>query len=141
VAQCAGALESEIRAGTAAPASMARCAAELAAVIGHLQQALRASDAGGAAVRTSPPADPRQVKDVLSRLTALIADNDGAALDCLNDNAEVLRSVLHGGEFSAIEKTLNDFDFEAALEKVGAAAVRLQVTATVPAGQGDGEHG
>ena len=58
--------------------------------------------------------------------TPALAQSDGGALDCLNDNAQILQSALPVTEFSAIEKALNEFEFETALERIRTAVASLQ---------------
>lgn len=51
---------------------------------------------------------------VLSRLAGLLAEHDGEALDCFNENAESLRVRLGEPVFWVLEKAVTGFDFAAA---------------------------
>jgi two-component system sensor histidine kinase/response regulator len=119
-------LEHAIRKNVFSERLVERVEGDLSVIIRHIKAALPGMASGRAQEPAAPPADPGKVKDVMGRLMTLVAESDGGALDCLNDNAQILQSALPGTEFSAIEKALNDFEFDAALERIKVAAASLQ---------------
>ena len=68
------------------------------------------------------PIEPRQVRELTSRLAELLADDDSEAASLLAENAEVFRSAF-GFHYESIEKAVHHFEFETALAAVQAAMI------------------
>jgi len=101
-----------------------------AAVIVSIRAAL-APASPAAAPQSSDIAD---VIPLLGRLEELLADSDGAALDCVLEAQEVLARVLSPEELAGLTREVQNFAFDAALVQLRAIAARLR---TATAG-GDG---
>jgi two-component system, sensor histidine kinase and response regulator len=91
----------------------------LAQLLSALDQALPTLATNPAEPEGEPGKDPAELQRVCQRLRALLQDDDSLALTCLLDNAELLRPAL-GSRFGQIEKAIQDFDFERALEDLDA---------------------
>jgi hypothetical protein len=65
------------------------------------------------------------VVPLLGRLEALLADSDGAALDCLLEAQEVLARVLSPEELAGLTREVQNFAFDAALVELRAIAARF----------------
>jgi PAS domain S-box-containing protein len=61
--------------------------------------------------------DPAKLKEVCTRLVALLADDDSEAGDVLDDNADLLNAAFPK-DYRAIDSAIKGFDFEAALKKL-----------------------
>jgi len=101
-----------------------------AAVIAAIRTAL---------VSAAPDAAPESahmavIIPLLGRLEELLADSDGAALDCVLEAQEVLARVLNAEELAGLTREVQNFAFDAALAQLRAIAARL---GTATAG-GDG---
>jgi signal transduction histidine kinase/DNA-binding response OmpR family regulator/HPt (histidine-containing phosphotransfer) domain-containing protein len=70
-------------------------------------------------------ADLAVVIPLLERLEGLLADNDGAALDCVLEAQELLASVLHAEELAELTREVQNFAFDAALAQLRAIAARI----------------
>ena len=70
--------------------------------------------------------DPEKLRQVCAQLAALLADDDSAASDMLDDNADLLNAAFTT-QYRAIDNAIKSFDFETALarlkEAVAAAGV------------------
>jgi len=121
----AGDLERAIRSDAVQDHLVERVDSELSTIVGRIRASLSGPATAHAKDAAAPPADPEKFKSVLTRLMGLVSENDGDALDCLNDNAPMLQSGLASGDYAAIEKALNQFEFDAALERIKAAVASL----------------
>jgi two-component system sensor histidine kinase/response regulator len=92
-----------------------------AAVIAAIRAGL--STAAPAAVPES--ADMADVIPLLGRLEELLADSDGAALDCALAAQELLERALGEEEAGALLREVGNFDFDAALLRVRNITARL----------------
>jgi PAS domain S-box-containing protein len=70
--------------------------------------------------------DPDKLRQVCSRLVALLADDDSEAGDLLDDNADLLNAAFPN-DYRAVDIAVKAFDFEAALEKLRKAATAAGV--------------
>jgi PAS domain S-box-containing protein len=70
--------------------------------------------------------DPQKLKKVCTQLAALLADDDSAAGDMLDDNADLLHAAFPT-QYRAIDNAIKVFDFEAALAKLREAAATAGV--------------
>ncbi len=125
-AQAAAALEQAIRDGGGNDALIAAFADAVAATVAAIRGA-----AGGAPTVESAAAaevDAAAAQAAITRLAALLAAADGDAGDCYAEHEALLRGAL-GADAAAIGRAINDFDFEAALAKLRAAAASRQYTA------------
>ena len=66
--------------------------------------------------------DIADVIPLLGRLEELLADSDGAALDCVLEAQEVLARVLDAEEFAVLTREVQNFAFDAALAQLRAIA-------------------
>jgi hypothetical protein len=62
------------------------------------------------------------LRPLIAQLRALLEDSDAEALDLLEANGKALQAAF-GPAYRKIEKFVRDFDFEAGLEALTAAAV------------------
>jgi hypothetical protein len=90
-------------------------------MIRRLQVELGATSS--AAAEAGAAVDFDRIKPVLLRLAGLLDAADGEALEVILEQKAALRSAL-GPDFAALEKAVNDCDFDAALERLKGAAVR-----------------
>jgi HPt (histidine-containing phosphotransfer) domain-containing protein len=70
-------------------------------------------------------ADPRAVIPLLRRLEALLSTSDGGALDYVLQAQEVLAKALSAEEVAGLTEAVQNFDFEAALERLRTITARL----------------
>jgi hypothetical protein len=70
-------------------------------------------------------ADARAVIPLLGRLEALLSASDGGALDSVLEAQEVLAKALSAEEVAGLTQAVQNFDFEAALERLRAIIARL----------------
>jgi HPt (histidine-containing phosphotransfer) domain-containing protein len=104
------------------------------AVIAAIRAALSPTAPTQAQPGAPESADIAVVIPLLGRLEELLADSDGAALDCVLEAQEVLARMLSPEEFAGLTREVQNFAFDAALAQLRAIAVRL---GTATAG-GDG---
>jgi two-component system sensor histidine kinase/response regulator len=125
--QAAAALEQAIREGsetgtqlTAFADAIARTVAAVCAVI----------DSGPAAEEQAVTAnvDKGAAQEVITKLAALLASADGDSGDYCMEHAALLRGVLGAEAAGAVERAVNDFDFDAALAKLRVAAEAKRFT-------------
>jgi PAS domain S-box-containing protein len=90
-------------------------------VITAIQTAL----ASPVTVAASKPNDLLVVIPLLERLEGLLANSDGAALDCLLEADEMLARVLNAEEFAGLNREVQNFAFDAALVQLRAIADRI----------------
>jgi CheY-like chemotaxis protein len=91
--------------------------------------ALPAADDGAtsAAVVVAPAAGPE-----LAQLARLLEAGDGEAVDYLAGRAAALRAAFRDGEFVAIERAVESFEFDAALAHLRVAAARAGIDLQEP---------
>jgi CheY-like chemotaxis protein len=70
-------------------------------------------------------ADPRTVIPLLGRLEALLSASDGGALDYVLEAGDVLTTALSAEEVAGLTQAVQNFDFEAGLERLRAITARL----------------
>jgi two-component system, sensor histidine kinase and response regulator len=87
--------------------------------------AIRAALATAAPVAASQSADLAVVIPLLGRLEELLANSDGAALDCVLEAQEALARVLSAEEFAGLTREVQNFAFDAALVQLRAIAARI----------------
>ncbi|MGC3984664.1 MAG: ATP-binding protein [Pseudorhodoferax sp.] len=113
----AAALEHAIRAQhprTELAGLLAAAEAPLRALLLALAPVLRPAVAAAAAA-AEVPADMQQFKRIGGELRALLASDDAAALDLLEQHSGLLQQVL-GPDFDTLARAAADFDFGQALE-------------------------
>jgi hypothetical protein len=69
---------------------------------------------------------------VLGYLARLLESGDGEAVDYVAGQAAVLRAAFGGVDFAAIEKAIQSFEFDAALERLRAAAAHAGINVQEP---------
>jgi HPt (histidine-containing phosphotransfer) domain-containing protein len=120
VQRAAGRLEQAIEAGNENARMIAALDRSLRKVLAQLEAALVESPPQ----RTGPAAhavDAQKLKEVLARLAALLRVSDGEAIRLLSSEEALLRPAL-GPDFVALERAVNDFDFDSALERLQSSA-------------------
>jgi HPt (histidine-containing phosphotransfer) domain-containing protein len=96
-----------------------------AAVIAAIRAALSPAAPTQAQPGAPESADMAVVIPLLGRLEELLADSDGAALDCVLDAQEVLARVLSPEELAGLTREVQNFAFDAALAQLRAIAARF----------------
>ena len=89
----------------------------LSALLDELKAALPPD----ASVAQAAAVDPQLLQSVCQRMAALLRDDDSEAADLLAAHAPMLQAAL-SSHYRAIDKAIADFDFEAALAALKAAA-------------------
>jgi two-component system sensor histidine kinase/response regulator len=129
--EAAARLEAAVRAGDETEAQIAALDEALAAAI----RAIRESREPGEAMDAPDIAtiDVSDALPVLKRLAELLVAADGAAGDYCGDNRALLRAALGDGAV-VVERAVNDFDFDVALDalRAGAAAHGITIEGTEP---------
>ncbi|WP_367847095.1 response regulator [Rhodoferax sp. WC2427] len=88
----------------------------LQALVAHLAHLAPLDGAAAPAAQLHPPpVDPRQARFLCAQLETLLLDSDADSIHFLQQHASSLRQVL-GTQFEALEKTIGDFDFDAATQ-------------------------
>jgi PAS domain S-box-containing protein len=125
--QAAAALEHAIHGGTENEALHQAFADAIAATVAAVRGAI--GDTVTVSTVASGPVDAAAAQAAISRLEGLLASADGDAGDCFAEHADLLRGALGGDAAAGVERAVNDFDFDAALAKLrAAAAVKRFVT-------------
>jgi len=122
--QAAAVLEQAIREERETVAMLEDFAAAITAAVA----AVRGSAGAAAPAAAAGPVDAAAAQAAISKLAALLANSDGDAGDCYTEHAGLLHSVLGGDAADSIGRAVNDFDFEAALTKLRAAAADKHFT-------------
>jgi HPt (histidine-containing phosphotransfer) domain-containing protein len=99
-------------------------AAPLAALIDALELALP-DESAHAEVRV----DPAKLKELCDRLAALLAYDDASAVDVVSEHADLLNTAFPR-HYAALEKAMEMFDFEAALQTLQEACSSLSTQET-----------
>jgi hypothetical protein len=86
---------------------------------------IRAALTSAAPAAAAESADMAVVIPLLGRLEGLLANSDGAALDCMLEAQEALARVLNAGEFAGLTREVQNFAFDAALVQLRVIAARL----------------
>jgi len=76
--------------------------------------------------------DMSKVAGVVSRLAALLAEDDSEASDVLEENLDLMRAVMGAEAFSRIDGAVKQFDLEAALEHLKQRAAELAIPISRP---------
>ncbi len=114
-------LERALRDGQDATAELAQLADDLARTIAALRAALPS------AKQTAQPPSAAD-EPLLNRLALLLQLGDGEALGFFLEHAPDIRASFPDGTYEAFERSLNSFDFVAALEHLRAAAKAAGLT-------------
>lgn len=85
----------------------------LQAMVAHLAQ--HEDEAVPAAPPGQPAVDTRHARHLCVQLETLLLDSDADSIHFLQQHASSLRQVL-GTQFEALERTIEDFDFDAATQ-------------------------
>jgi two-component system sensor histidine kinase/response regulator len=123
VQQAAAALEQAISENRETTALVAAFGTELGAVIMRLRAALDSEAGAGALLQAPSVLDGAGFDGVLDKLSAMLADADGDAVDFLAAHAAVLRAALGDADFAVLDRAVAAYDFEAALEKLRATKI------------------
>jgi PAS domain S-box-containing protein len=123
VQQAAGTLEQAIRENRETTALVAAFETGLGAVIMRLRAALGSEAGAGALLQDPSASDGAGFDGVLDKLSAMLADADGDAVDFLAAHAAVLRAALGDADFAVLDRAVAAYDFEAALEKLRAVKI------------------
>ena len=125
VQDAAGVLEEAIRKGKENEAILATFEAALGAMMQRLEAKLGPAEAAAAPAHAQA-IDAAKLREVLVRLAALLGESDGEAVRLLSSEASMLRPAL-GADFHALEKAVNDFDFDSALARLRTSASQHNV--------------
>jgi len=119
----AGDLEKAIRSGMA-PAQIESLRETFARELAHLAGALAAVVGKGEAESVAPPApvDPAQIKPAVDRMSQLLGDSDAAAIEFLQKEEYIFRSLFNPDEYRRFSKLVSSYAFDEALEALGTAA-------------------
>ena len=120
----AAALEKAIRSGRDCKSPLAQFEAELSTLLASLRKAPGAADEGRAQPEVAVSTE--QLRPMLEQLAALLQARDGEAIDLLLARQGVFRSAC-GSRYRTLEKALNDFNFDAALDVLKASAERHDI--------------
>ncbi len=123
--EAAARLEAAVRAGDETEAQIAALDEALAAAIKAIQES-RGPD-GTMGAPNIATIDVSDALPVLKRLAGLLVAADGAAGDYYGDNRALLRAALGDGAV-AVERAVNDFDFDMALDALRAGAAANGIT-------------
>ncbi|MGH9577156.1 MAG: response regulator, partial [Terriglobales bacterium] len=107
-------LEQAIKAGNESERAIAAFESALGAMVARIQDALSEREDDATPV-PADRADRATIAAALTRLAALLRANAGEALDVLLSEQAALRIAL-GRDFTALERAVNAFDFESALD-------------------------
>jgi len=120
----AAALEGAIRTANGEQPALAAFERALERAVAALDVLPVSGDEGGAvpAATVAPASGPE-----LGELVRLLEAGDGEAVDYLAQRAAALRAAFRGGEFAAIEQAVQSFEFDAALDRLRAAAARAGI--------------
>jgi HPt (histidine-containing phosphotransfer) domain-containing protein len=119
-----GALAGDLEKSLAARDERALISPKLETVAQQLAELLAAISAALPPDEQAAPAeavDWEALRPLIARLRALLEDSDAEALDLLEANGKALQRAF-GPAYRKIEKSVQDFDFEAGLEALDAAA-------------------
>jgi two-component system sensor histidine kinase/response regulator len=105
-------LETALRGGGEADALLPAFEQELARQIGALTTALPA------VVPLRGAALPSAASHSTAELARLLKANEGQAVDYLNENAAAISAMFPADSFAAFERSVNTYDFKAALEQL-----------------------
>ncbi|MGV8057629.1 MAG: response regulator [Smithellaceae bacterium] len=83
----------------------------------------RRTESGGPA----SPADQEKAIDLFIKLGKLLADDDSESVDLLDEEGNLIGSLLGAAQFNAIEKAVKDYDFEKALLLLKAQAEKINI--------------
>jgi two-component system, sensor histidine kinase and response regulator len=108
-------VERAVRNGADVSAALTRLGAELTAVIGRLRESLDTGEGPAPAARAA-----QNVQEICGKLGAYLADSDGEASEYLSEHAELLRRALGQEEFGSLRKSVDEYDYVSALEKLRA---------------------
>jgi PAS domain S-box-containing protein len=115
VQDAAAEVERAARVGADASALVESMGAELDAVLASLRSTVPPEE-----IAAAPAASAEDIRQILEKLDAYLADADGDALDYLSEHAAAMRAALGHERFGELRKAIEDFDFQAALEKLRA---------------------
>ena len=120
--QCMAAKLEKAIAGTTPSAQLAPVLSEFGTVLEDFFGRLRAALPPEKVVTSAAPPDPAQVKRVVPEMITLLSSFDPAAVECLEANRAVFRTLLPGGMFASFVLRVNGFDFAEALAQLQPAA-------------------
>jgi HPt (histidine-containing phosphotransfer) domain-containing protein len=118
-------VERAIGSGSEDEAMIAELESALDLMVGRIAAAVGVPEAE--APGSAPSIDPDKIKPLLVRLAGLLEVSDGEVLEVVSEEEPAVRSVL-GSDFAALEKAVNSFDFEVALERLRKSADRHNIT-------------
>ena len=125
--QAAAVLEQAIRENCENETQLAAFAESIATTVAALR-ALSPVSPGTVAAAGTTVADAGEAQAVITKLAGLLAGADGDSGDYCLEHAALLRGALGAEAAGAVERAVNDFDFDAALAKLRVAAEAKQFT-------------
>jgi len=118
VQAAAAALEKALKGGKGVKSAASALETELARAVAALREALHEAPAPAAGA----PVAAAEAAAHAARLAGLLAQSDGGSVDYLQSHRDALRAVFADGGYEAFDKAVNDYDFEAALDRLRRAA-------------------
>ncbi|MCC7166158.1 MAG: PAS domain S-box protein [Rhodospirillales bacterium] len=101
---------------------------DFAAELARMTDAIKAALPPEPIAAVAAAADPRAAKPILIKLRAMLAEDDGEALDYLLGARDQLAGTLSRDELDALQRHVGDFDFAGALAALDGAVARLGLT-------------
>jgi two-component system, sensor histidine kinase and response regulator len=114
VQDAAADVERAINRGTDATSGMAALQAAMIDVVGALRASLRASN--GEQSEIVAEVSPESAQEALIALEAYLAESDAEASDYLSAQSGALRQALGADRFAGIRRSVEQYDFETALD-------------------------
>jgi two-component system sensor histidine kinase/response regulator len=94
-----------------------------AELIAHLKEALPAQEISEVAGSEATPVNREKAAAVYKKLVELLTNDNSEAVDFLDGESDLLRSILGTKQFVSIEEAIKQYDFEKALELLKSQAV------------------
>ena len=128
--RAAESLEGVIRSNErdAVPKELNSFSKQLKNIVNVLEEALSISELEEVAPEITQTVTPDQLHPLLIKLHALLADDDGEAVDYLEEISKYLKSGLNEAELNRLTEKVNQFDFEEALEDLNQIAANLNIS-------------
>ena len=101
---------------------------QLKNIVNVLEEALSISELEEVAPEITQTVTPDQLHPLLIKLHALLTDDDGEAVDYLEEISKYLKSGLNEAELNRLTEKVNQFDFEEALEDLNQIAANLNIS-------------
>jgi len=126
VAEIAARVESLIKTGaTAHDLDLREFEIQLSSAVASIQDTLASAPAPAASVE--PAADPSVIAQPLSKLKALLENDDGEAAEFILEQQTHLARALSSEEIERLSRSVGNFDFQSGLDEISAICQRLSL--------------